>query len=312
MTTARLLRLGLAVELLVYAIVLGLLGDRLGLSETGMALALVGVLLGSRALLVATTFLFAWLRRTPRPPAQRIGPLAALRTALAEYVSFIALFLLIQPFERWFMGGERLRRMRPGEVPVLLVHGYTCNRGAWWRMRRALERAGCCVATVNLDAMFGPIDDYLEPLAKRVEALCRETGAERVALVGHSMGGLVCRAYLARHGARRVARLVTLGTPHQGSWLARLGWGRNARQMLPGCDWMGALNRCTLPAQLPVLSIYSVHDNFVLPQAAQRLPGAQNLELAGIGHLALVFASRQARQALLDALGTRVPEARAA
>jgi triacylglycerol lipase len=303
MSTARLLRLGLAVELLIYAIALGYFGERLGLSEGRMALALVAALLGSRALLIATTFFFAWIKRSPRAPQERIGLAAALGMVLAEYLSFVALFVLIQPFERWFMGGERLRRLEPGEVPLLLVHGYTCNRGSWWRLRRRLERAGHCVGTVDLDAMFGAIDAGVEPLAKRIEALCRETGAGKVALVGHSMGGLVCRAYLERHGPQRVARLVTLGTPHQGSWLARLGWGRNAREMRPGCDWMAKLNRCELPAQVTATSIYSVHDNFVVPQAAQRLPGAQHVALTGVGHLALVFASKRAARALLDALG---------
>jgi hypothetical protein len=44
-----------------------------------------------------------------------------------------------------------------------------------------------------------------------------ETGAPKVDLVAHSFGGLVARAYLAKHGPDKVDRLITLGTPHKGA-----------------------------------------------------------------------------------------------
>ena len=50
-------------------------------------------------------------------------------------------------------------------------------------------------------------------------------------IVAHSMGGLVARAYLRRHGGAQVARVITLGTPHHGTALANLAPGSNARQM---------------------------------------------------------------------------------
>jgi triacylglycerol lipase len=209
-----------------------------------------------------------------------------------EYVAFIAMFTVIQPFERWFMGAERVRRLGRGEAPVLLVHGYGCNRGVWWRLRRRLEAAGWCVATLNLEPIYGSIDDYVEPLRVRVESVCAQTGAQQVILVSHSMGGLACRAYLARHGAKRVAKLVTLGAPHRGSLLARIGLGSNARQMEPGSPWIEALGQKGLPPGLAAVSIYSVHDNFVMPQEAQRLEGADNQPTAGVGHLALLFSRR--------------------
>lgn len=51
-------------------------------------------------------------------------------------------------------------------------------------------------------------------LAARIEA----DGHDRVALVGHSMGGLVARAALTHAAGKQVTRLVTLGTPHAGSF----------------------------------------------------------------------------------------------
>jgi len=50
-----------------------------------------------------------------------------------------------------------------------------------------------------------------------------EYSADRVILVGHSRGGLVCRGYLRRHRDNPdVAALVTAGTPHKGTRLVTL------------------------------------------------------------------------------------------
>ena len=56
-----------------------------------------------------------------------------------------------------------------------------------------------------------------------VEKILNQTGADRVILVGHSMGGLACREYLQNannwqsDGNHHVAKLMTVGTPNGGS-----------------------------------------------------------------------------------------------
>ncbi|MGP1609551.1 MAG: esterase/lipase family protein, partial [Burkholderiales bacterium] len=195
-------------------------------------------------------------------------------------------------------------RLQPANdrPPLLLVHGYGCSRGAWWWLRRRLEAAGWMVATINLEPIYCSIDDYVEPLARRIDEVLAETGAVQLILIGHSMGGLAARAYLRCHGVRRVARLVTLGTPHAGSELARIGLGLNGRQMEPGSAWLLALARETAMPETVV--IYSPHDNYVMPQANLKLPGALHRPLDGLGHLAMLFSPRVA-DALLAALERR-------
>ena len=100
-------------------------------------------------------------------------------------------------------------RSPPGALPVLLVHGYLCNRGLWWWLRRGLRARHFEVATINLEPPFASIDHFVGQLRARIEALVAETGAPKVVLVTHSMGGLVARAYLQHHGAARVGKLVT-------------------------------------------------------------------------------------------------------
>lgn len=278
------LRRFLLLEIAVYAVLahaVFALGPALALA------AAIGCCVGSRATFIGTTFLFAAAHHSPAP---RLGAWRALLMALGEFAACCALFLVIQPFERLWMGGERLPR---GRRVVLLVHGYGCNRGAWWWLRRRLEADGYAVATVSLEPLDAGIDAFVPLLHQRIEDACRDAGRARLQLVGHSMGGLVARAYLQRHGHLRVCRLVTLASPHGGSLLARFGLGANARQMRPGSPWLAALP--PLPDGLRAIALRASHDNFVLPQDHQRLPGATDVELPGLGHLALLFSRRAAR-----------------
>lgn len=288
------LRCSILGELFVY----GWLASRFsGLSLLPAGLAACAALLGVRLAINLFTWGFARRHASPVP---RLPFGRALWMLLGEYAAFLALFLLIQPFERQWMGGDRLRRAgaRP---PLLLVHGYACSRGAWWGLRRRLEAAGWQVATLNLEPPLADIDDYAAAIARRIDAVLAETGAARVILVGHSMGGLAARAYLRQFGGMRVQRLLTLGTPHAGSQLARFGMGRNARQMEPGSAWLQALALNGLPVE--TVSLYSRHDNYVVPQDSMALPAATRLTVDGVGHLAMLFSPRVAA-ALLGALET--------
>jgi triacylglycerol esterase/lipase EstA (alpha/beta hydrolase family) len=106
------------------------------------------------------------------------------------------------------------------------------------------------------------------------------------------MGGLVARAWLARHGAARVARVVTIASPHNGTALAGLGLGENARQMRRGSAFLRSLAAAEGEAGpgCPFTSIYTVNDTLVAPQDTSRLPWATNVELAGWGHVGILNA----------------------
>jgi triacylglycerol lipase len=294
------LRLLLVFEIALYA---GLATGFFDASPAIAALAaLAGVLL-LRGLITALIYFWAWIYRSPAAP---LPVLQAIRMVLAEYAAFIANFVLLSPFEYWWMGPERLRPAtdRP---PLLLVHGYGCSRAAWWWLRRRLEAAGWTVATISLEPIYTSIDNYVEPLAQRIDEVLAETGAPQLILIGHSMGGLLARAYLRRYGAQRVARLITLATPHAGSRLAALGMGQNGRQMEPGSPWLTAL---ALETALPeTIVIYSSHDNYVIPQSNLLWPGAINRPLDGLGHLGMLYSPRVATALLAALAGRNTPDA---
>jgi hypothetical protein len=108
----------------------------------------------------------------------------------------------------------------------------------------------------------------------------------------------VARAYLQRFGERgRVAKVVTLASPHHGSELARLAIGTDGEQLRPGNAWLTRLNQGEREdARVPLVSMFSWHDNFVAPQDSSMLANATNVALSGMGHFSLLFSSAVAQR----------------
>ena len=291
------LRVLISLEIVLYVALAIHLVDA---SPVAAGLLAIAALLGVRLAITLMTYSFAWKYQSA---ALRLGPARTLRMIVAEWGAFIANFVVLSPFENLWMGPDRLRPSaeRP---PLLMVHGYGCSRAAWWWLRHRLEAHGWVVATINLEPIYNDIEHYVDSLARRIDEVLAATGASRLILVGHSMGGLVIRAYLRRHGADKVSRVVTLGTPYGGSELARIGFGANGRQMVPGNDWLVRLAEYTQPVE--TTTIFSPHDNYVMPQTNLSLAGAQHRTLDGLGHLAMLYSPCVA-DALLDAL-EHVPE----
>ena len=254
----------------------------------GAGFIALGGLLGVRAVIVAVTWGFA---RAYPSPAPRLSIVAWLRMLVGEYLAFLMCFMVVMPFERLWMAPDRLR---PCARPLVLVHGYACSRSVWWWLRGKLEAAGHTVASVNLYPPYTSIGKLVPLLNQRVDEVCGATGSEQVVLIAHSMGGLVCRSYLARHGKQRVERLITIASPHAGTELARIGLGQNAREMETGSLWLRDLATEDVP--VPTISIRTAHDNYVMPQDNQRLPGGIDIELDGIGHLAVLYSRRTASE----------------
>lgn len=206
------------------------------------------------------------------------------RSLWGEYRATLRIFVLRQPWA----AARPVNPSTPGgpRIPVLLVHGYLCNGRIWDDMAQTLRAQGHTVLTVDLEPMFTSIDRYAPLIEAAVATLCQQTGAPRVALVGHSMGGLAIRAWLRVHGTRRAARVLTLGTPHAGTRLATYSQTPNGRQMVWHSTWLAELAAAESDAVRSLLRIaITLQDNIVYPQQAQCLEGIRPTVFEGIGHL---------------------------
>lgn len=177
-----------------------------------------------------------------------------------------------------------------GRVGVLLVHGFVCNRGVWNPWMRRFRAEGIPFVAVNLEPVFGSIDGYAATIEAAVRKLEIATG-KRPLLVGHSMGGLAIRAWLREHRSdARVRGVVTLGTPHQGTWFSRLALHGNGREMRIGGDWLKALAAAeSLSRRRLFLCAYSHCDNIVFPASSALLPDADVLHVPGAAHVDLIY-----------------------
>lgn len=203
---------------------------------------------------------------------------------LGEVGASMRTFLVAIPFF-----GRRALRSTAGEhAPVVLVHGYFCNRAVWRPFFRHLAAAGHPVEAIDLKPTFTSIDQHAPTIGRAVAAAAR--GGRPVVLVGHSMGGLAIRAYLRAAGHAGVAGVITLGSPHRGTRAAALGLSRSARQMRRDSEWLAALAAHEREAGLPPCSIIlTANDNMVYPQGEQVLAEARVRRLDGVGHLDLVY-----------------------
>jgi hypothetical protein len=111
--------------------------------------------------------------------------------------------------------------VRGADRVLLVVHGIIGDtRGMVAALGRGADpirsRYGAVLA-LDYENINTPVDQTARALAERIAAIGLADG-RRIDVVAHSMGGLLSRWWIEREGgAEAVSRLVTCGTPHQGS-----------------------------------------------------------------------------------------------
>lgn len=182
----------------------------------------------------------------------------------------------------------------PERRPVIIVPGYALNRGPYLFLVTFLRRHGWrWVWPIRNAPRSSPIPVYARHLGERIEELRRVTGASKVDIVGHSMGGVVASWYILRmDGADHVGRLVTLGTPWQGSRLHVLALRRQARDIAPDSEIVSDIQQ---PA-VPTTCIWSRHDQLISPpEHAMPAGDCEQVHIEHLGHLSLVMTARGLR-----------------
>lgn len=252
--------------------------------------AAAGAIFFVMAYCVTLTFEFVFLYKSFDPlDSLRPTPRQLFRAWLLEAEAVPRIFFWQQPFrsraiQDWIPAAST--GTRRGTV---LVHGFVCNRGLWNRWMRRLREEGIPFIAVDMEPVFGSIDDYVPIIDRAIAASAASTGLSPV-VVAHSMGGLAVRAWRARSGdGARCHGVVTIGSPHHGTRMARHSAARNAREMRVGSAWLASLEALekSLSAQRFVC-FWGHCDNIVFPSVSATMPDADNRHLEGTPHLHMI------------------------
>ncbi len=253
------------------------------------ASGLVVILFGWSMTIVIEMLLLAALRKQDPTPKASHWTLA--KAWWFESAAVVRVFCWRQPFRSHRWPDPQPDAGWTGRRGVVFVHGFVCNRAVWNSWLEHLTQSRIPYAAVDLEPVFSGIDGYAETIDRAVQHMLKATGMAPL-LVAHSMGGLAVRAWLNHDPSARIKmhRCATIGTPHQGTWLARLGRSKNALQMRPESQWLANMQRLhTHELGSQFVCWYSNCDNVVMPPATATLAGAENRFEPGLGHVSMVL-----------------------
>ena len=159
---------------------------------------------------------------------------------------------------------------------------------------RNLKTNGWAVEGIDLFPNFAPAEEQAYKVQAKIEEMRTRYGVEQVDLVVHSFGGLISRYYIQElDGLEKVRNLVTVATPHHGTYAAYLGPGASAVQLRPDSDFLNHLNAQGFAyGSVRYTSIWSNLDEIVLPPKNSIMPESTVHYVPWTGHLTIMFSKR--------------------
>jgi triacylglycerol lipase len=193
-------------------------------------------------------------------------------------------------------GASPRHRSHPAHSrPVLLVHGFGGDKSSWTLVADALTAEGLTIHTMN----YAPVGNSVERLAQRlvaeVEELLSRTGAHKVHLVGHSLGGvIIAQAISDPRLVGRVDTVITLGSPFGGSpWAGVLPVVDLVRALRSGSPLLRRLATTPFPDGVRWLSVTAALDIIVPgPRSQPSHPQVETVTVKGVGHLGMLLSQR--------------------
>ena len=183
---------------------------------------------------------------------------------------------------------------RHGDDVVVCLHGFMATAGVLRPIRKRLEaHDGVHTATMT----YGP-GPGITTLARRLHELLFDLGEVRIHLLGHSLGGAVCRWLAQEMGDRRIAQTISLATPFAGvkSHVGAIIGFEVAKEMDPQSAVLRQLRLGSARALgVPHLSIVAENDQIVAAPMSHVLPGGEVLVIRRCGHNALLYHDQTVR-----------------
>jgi pimeloyl-ACP methyl ester carboxylesterase len=116
---------------------------------------------------------------------------------------------------------SRTDTARAGREGAVLLHGIGRTSRSMRKLERSLQQAGLATLNLTYASRKKPLEQLAEDIHPAVSQFSEAIHGP-LHFVGHSMGGLLARVYVARYRPAQLGRVVMLGTPNSGSEIADL------------------------------------------------------------------------------------------
>lgn len=203
-----------------------------------------------------------------------------------ECIEIGAFFLNMFTYPWGFLGARPYQNPNPRleHPPILLVHGYGLNRLSMFFVELYLKRKGYPhIWSVNHPVHKDDLLLFAEELDQKIRWFCHITKQPSITIVAHSMGGIVSALSFEKYESP-INKLITLGTPWNGTKMHVLGLGKHVKQMAPDHP---IIQNLKVPS-IPHLAIWTKLDWILLPNENAIRDGLNHTSLGNIGHFSLL------------------------
>jgi pimeloyl-ACP methyl ester carboxylesterase len=196
---------------------------------------------------------------------------------------------------------------------VVLLHGLGRSEAAMWLLASRIEAAGFDVVRIGYDSLGDPPERILATVSQKIDACCKAS-PRPVHFVGHSLGGLIIRAYLAENEVRTPGRVVLIATPNAGTPLVdayRDSWwmdlaGPTARRLgtgpesfpnsLPAPDYPVGVIAGVRDARF--IDLIPGEDDGLVPLESTKVAGMVDFVMVESNHLLMRYSQEVAHQTI--------------
>lgn len=172
--------------------------------------------------------------------------------------------------------------------PILFVHGWNSSSSTWTTMIGRFQADGWAS-----NELYNWQYDYKQSnattasqISTKVNEILAATGATKVDIISHSMGGLSSRYYAKNlGGSAKIDEWVSLGGPNHGTDTANFCFDTSCKEMRIGSTFLTSLNATDeTPGTPNYRTWWSACDSVINPDSSVSLVGAVNTQTACISH----------------------------
>ena len=172
--------------------------------------------------------------------------------------------------------------------PILFVHGWNSNSSTWTTMIGRFQADGWASNELyNWQYNYSQSNaTTAQQISTKVNEILAATGATKVDIISHSMGGLSSRYYAKNlGGSAKIDEWVSLGGPNHGTDTASFCFSTACTEMRLNSTFTKNLNATDeTPGTTNYRTWWSACDSIINPDSSVSLIGATNTQTACISH----------------------------